>query len=79
MLDIGLTLKENIMNPDIVTDIRKINNPFGMTTNSGTNHLTPKSTVKGRGHDWYDPIQVSNIFVFSSFKGKHRMAYDHDK
>ena len=68
ILNTGSTLKENIVNPHLVTDIIMVSNPVGMTTNAGTKRLAPNTSVEVLGHAWYGPTQVDNIFGLSPLK-----------
>ena len=50
LLNTGLTTTATTVNPKLVTYIRMVINPVGITTNSGTEWITLEETAKVLGH-----------------------------
>ena len=68
LLDIVSTLKVNIINPKLITNIRTTMNPLVIATNAETKRLTLEVTMKRLFHAWSNPTQVDNIFGLSHLK-----------
>jgi hypothetical protein len=80
LLDSGSTLGATFMNPDMVHDVKVTKMPISMATNAGTKRINLKARVPGlRGHAWYDPDQLANIFGLSHLAEQYRITFDSDK
>ena len=80
LLDSGSTLGATFMNPDMVSDVKVTKRPISMATNAGTKRINLKARVPGlKGHAWYDPNQLANIFGLSHLADQYRITYDSGK
>ena len=77
--DSGSAIKRTLMNPDLATNIKPINNNLHPSTNAGTNKMTLQGDVKTFGDVWYDTTQKAKIFGLSHLSDKHRIAYNNWK
>jgi len=76
LLDSASTIKATFKNKDMLTNIRKSEQPLRMTTNGGVVQVMKKGDVLGFGEAWYDPKQMANIFGLSHVAEKYRVTMD---
>ena len=79
ILDTGSTIGATIMNPDLLTGLRRSKKTLRMSTNAGTKEMNLVGDVIGFGEAWYDPEMLTNIFSFSKMADKYRVVYDSAK
>jgi hypothetical protein len=79
ILDSGSTIGATIMNPDLITNLRKSKKTLRMSTNAGTKDIKLEGEVINFGKAWYDPSMMTNIFSLSGMADKHRVEYDSSK
>ena len=79
ILDSGSTIGATIMNPDLITNLRKSKKTLRMSTNAGTKDIKLEGEVINFGQAWYDPHMMTNIFSLSGMADKYRVEYDSSK
>jgi hypothetical protein len=78
ILDTGSTIGATIMNPKMLSNIKRAAKPLTMVTNAGSKKLFKKGNIHGFGEAWFDPDQVANIFGFFRLAEQYRITYDSD-
>ena len=76
ILDTGSSISATFMNPDFVCNIKTMDHPLMMSTNTETKTMNLQDNVKGFGHVWFNPNQIANIFGFSNLADNHRITYN---
>jgi len=64
-------------NPDMVSNIRRVDETLHLTTNAGvltTNIM--KADLPGWGEVWFDPTAVTNIFSYTEMADRYPVKYD---
>ena len=65
-------------NPDLVENIRDMNESMEIFTNAGKLKTTQKAYVKEWGDVWYNPKAITNIFSYAEMVARFRVTYDSD-
>jgi hypothetical protein len=76
ILDTGSTMGATVMNPKLLSKIKKATKPLEMVTNAGTKKMFYKGVIHGFGDALYDPNRVANIFGFAKLEDQCRITYD---
>ena len=63
-------------NPNMVTDIKEVNEHLDYVTNAGVFKTTTKSMIPGQKIAWFNPEAITNIFSYSEMAQKYRITYD---
>ena len=79
LLDTGSTIPATIMNPDLITNIKRSEKPTTMKTNAGAKTMNLEGEIPDYGRAHFDPTQLANIFGFFRMADKYHIQYDNKK
>ena len=66
-------------NPNLLTDIRDVDEPLYLETNGGGQQITHQvGTVAGFGDVWYNPDSIANILSLAQVRRVRRVTMDTD-
>jgi hypothetical protein len=75
ILDNGSTVSL-FCNPELVENIRSVNETLTLSTNGGNISTNMRATVPGYGEVWYDPNAITNIFSLAEMEKKYCITYN---
>ena len=65
-------------NPDMVTNIREVDESLTLTTNAGVLTTNLKADIPGWGEAWFAPNSMTNIFSYAEMADRYRITYDNE-